>query len=57
MKIYRFIVPVLLFFWGVNLYGENEGVNGFNTGNCQGVSLWAPSLEALLRKTAQPAME
>lgn len=39
MKIYRFIVPVLLFFWGVNLYGENEGVNGFNTGNCQGVSL------------------
>lgn len=34
----------------MNLYGENGGVNGFNTGNCQGVSLWAPSLEALLRK-------
>ncbi|MYF52493.1 MAG: hypothetical protein F4039_09455 [Gammaproteobacteria bacterium] len=37
----------------MNLYGENGGVNGFNTGNCQGVSLWAPSLEKLEKSNKQ----
>lgn len=51
MKIYRSIVPLLLFFGGANLYGVPGGVNGFNESDCSGLnSVWAPNLEALERR-------
>ena len=53
MKIYRIIVPLLLFFWGVNLYGADGGVNGFNTNNCTEESTWAPTLKQLDKQNKQ----
>lgn len=53
MKIYRLIVPLLLFFWGANLYGADGGVNGFNTNNCTEASTWAPTLKQLEKINGQ----